>query len=323
MHGGFNDWKNPFPMPKRSNGETNKVSENRIVLEAFDAIAHEYDAAFSHTAVGRLLRERVWAIGSTAFRPSGEAAFTPLLKPKHSVVNDAYPDGLKAVLPRVLELNCGTGEDVIWLAKQGLQVLATDASAEMVELAKVKIARAGLAKFASVQVCTFAEIEHLREENFDLIFSNFGGLNCVSPEELAKLGVVLAQKLKPGGKFIAVVMSRFCWWETLYFLLKWKPREAFRRFSKKPVEARLDARTTVSTWYYSPAEFQKHLQFNSIRSIIKPLGFWLPPSYLNPFFEKKPRLLGFLNFLEQILTPSWMASSADHFLVCLERKVKI
>jgi len=311
-------------MPKRTTGQTNKVSENLIGLEAFDAVAHEYDAAFSHTAVGRLLRERVWAIGSTAFRPSGEGAFTPLLKPKHSVVNDAYPDGLKAVLPQVLELNCGTGEDAIWLAKQGLQVLATDASPEMVEIAKVKIARAGLAKSASVQVCTFAEIEHLPEGNFDLIFSNFGGLNCVSPEELRRLGAVFAQKLKPGGKFIAVVMGRFCWWETLYFLLKLKLRTAFRRFDKNPVDARLDSKTTVPTWYYSPSEFKylirgrKPLAWRK-KSKVMPIGLWLPPSYLNPFFEKRPRLLRFLNLLEKKFAPSWLAFAADHFFICSEK----
>ena len=303
------------------------------MLPEFDAVAHEYDAAFSYTAIGRLLRERVWYCtgvksGRMAFRPSGAAPFTAQ-KDTNSDINASDPDGLKAILPphTALELNCGTGEDAIWLAQQGWQVLATDVSAEMVEVAQAKVElvsnepgnsshrRTSKLRF---QTCSFAEIEHLPEGNFDLIFSNFGGLNCVSPTELSQLGPIFAQKLKPGGEFIAVVMSRFCWWETLYFLLKRKPREAFRRFSKKPVEARLDAQTTVSTWYYSPAEFQKHLQFKGTRSTVQPIGFWLPPSYLNPFFEKRPRLLSFLNFLEQRLAPSWLAPGADHFWVCVE-----
>ena len=277
------------------------------MLPEFDAVAHEYDSTFSFTAVGRLLRERVWYCtgGFSRWNPAAKAAGT------------------------TLELNCGTGEDAIWMAQQGWKVLATDVSAEMVRVAQAKAElfsgktvnlSQAIPINISFQTCSFAEIEQLPEGNFDLIFSNFGGLNCVSPEELSRLGPVFTQKLKPGGRFIAVVMSRFCWWEILYFLLKMKPKAAFRRFSKKPLDARLDAQTSVSTWYYSPLEFQKHLHFKGQAIAVKPIGFWLPPSYLNPFFEKHLRWLGALNILEQNFAPSWLAPAADHFFLCMERE---
>ncbi len=277
---------------------------NKKETKAFDAVAEHYDAEFSHTTLGRLLRERVWYCTGDFSRlnPAAKVAGT------------------------VLELNCGTGEDAIWFAKQGYQVLATDASPEMVAVAKSKIEQTGLANRANVQVCSFAAIAQLPEAGFDLIFSNFGGLNCMSPEDLSRFGSVIAQKLKPGGKFVAVVMGRFCWWETLYFLLKGNPREAFRRFSHKAVNARLDANTTVPTWYYSPSEFRKRLQayiktqgaYGRISSQVHPIGFWLPPSYLNPFFEKRPKSLAFLNFLEKKWAPSCLAFAADHFIICLD-----
>lgn len=267
------------------------------MVPEFNAVAQSYDATFSHTAIGCMQRERVWHYAGSLFnRKSAE----------------------KTALA-VLELNCGTGEDAIWFAKQGFQVLATDYAPEMVAVAKAKIALAGLSGKVRVAVCPFEALEHLPEGNFDLIFSNFGGLNCVSPEILGKLGPLFTQKLLPGGKFIAVVMSRFSWWETLYFLLKKQPKKAFRRLHHKPVKARLDAQTTIATWYYSPQEFQKLLQFKGKCLSVKPIGLWLPPSYLNPFFEKRPRLLGFLNFLEKRCTPSWLAAAGDHFYVCLER----
>ena len=274
MHGGSGGSKHP-----------------KLMSPEFDAIAQDYDATFSHSAVGRMQRERVWAKMEQFHLPPNA---------------------------RVLELSCGTGEDAIWMAQKGWNVLATDASPGMIAVAKTKADKSGLTARLQLQVCSFAAIETLPEGNFDLIFSNFGGLNCVSPEELSKLGKVFAQKLKPGGKFIAVVMGRFCWWETLYFLLKMKPRAAFRRFSKKPVDARLDAQTSVPTWYYSPAAFGKLLGFSGPKPEASPVGVWLPPSYLNPFFEKRPRFLGFLNFLERKLAPAWMASLADHFLICVE-----
>lgn len=274
---------------------------------AFDTLANDYDMSFTHTALGRSMRERVWVLLSRATTSSrGTTA--------------------------ALELNCGTGEDAIWLARQGWQVLATDVSAAMVEMARAKAAtqlseslqlsESSAAERLQFQVCSFSEIGCFVGQQFDLVFSNFGGLNCASPEELQKLSLDLQKLIAPGGLFIAVVMSRFCWQETLYFLLKRKPREAFRRLSKSPVNAYLDEKTTVPTWYYSPTEFQNFFQPKDQRlktkSQIRPVGFWLPPSYLNSFFEKHPRLLRLLNFLEKNCAPAWLAPASDHFLICLE-----
>lgn len=289
---------------------------------AFDTIASDYDKSFTHTALGRLLRERVWQIlGDLMIRGFGDS--------ERDIANLQIS---KSPNPQILELNCGTGEDAIWLARQGWRVLATDVSPEMVEMARMKAAAqlsenwklsesSGIEKHLQFQVCSFSEIGRFEGQKFDLVFSNFGGLNCASPEELKKLSVDLQKLIAPGGHFVAVVMSRFCWQETLYFLLKGKLREAFRRQNWKPVNARLDGKTTVPTWYYSPREFQNLFQTKDQRLKTKcrihPVGFWLPPSYLNPFFEKHPRLLGFLNFLEKNFAPAWLAPAADHFLICL------
>ncbi len=232
----------------------------------------------------------------------------------------------------VLELNCGTGADAVWMAKQGWRVLATDVSPEMVAVTREKARQAGVGALVHTQVCSFAEIGNI-DGTFDLVFSNFGGLNCIPPAALKSLGEVLPGKLKPGGMFVAVVMSRFCWWETLYYLLKMNPKTAFRRLSRNPVNAHLDEKTTVPTWYYSPAEFRRFFCTTDFqvrrrsqthrrtwKSVVqRPAGFWLPPSYLNPFFEKHPRLLRLLNFLEQHCAPAWLAPCADHFFISLEK----
>ncbi len=247
----------------------------------FSALAGAYDATFTETAVGRLQRELVWK-----------------LLEKH------VPG-----TPNVLELNCGTGADAVWMGKRGWQVLATDISPEMVRVAQEKIEAGGMTDFVSAWVCAFSDVEYLPAESFDLIFSNFGGLNCISPEELAQLWPVLRSKLKPGGQIAVVIMGKFCLWETLYFLLKFKPWEAFRRLRKGPVDARLDHHTTVTTWYH-------HFRQPSLSSIMQvksyPVGFWLPPSYLDPFFAKYPRGLRVLGFLERHCCPRWLAWGADH-----------
>lgn len=273
----------------------------------FDSVARDYDAAFTKTAVGRLLRERVWqilvdlGIGGLGYLDANNS-------------NQQTP---KSLNQQALELNCGTGEDAVWLAQQGFWVLATDISPVMVALTENKARQNGAIGRIQTQVRSFAEVGNL-EGPFDLVFSNFGGINCASPEELRKLSLDLQKLVAPGGYFVAVVMSRFCWWETLYYLLKMKPREAFRRWSRESVQACLDENTTVPTWYYSPDEIRRHFPDFQAKRVL-PVGFWLPPSYLNPFFEKRPRLLGLLNFLEKNGAPAWLAPAADHFLICFEK----
>ena len=257
---------------------------------AFSAVANDYDATFTDTAVGRLQRTAVWNLLANQLGGT----------------------------PSVLELNCGTGADAIWMAQHGWQVLATDISAEMVQVANEKIGGTGLTHKATAKVAAFAEIAQLEEGPFDLIFSNFGGLNCISPTALEELGTVLHAKLNPGGQIIAIVMGRFCCWETLYFLLKMNPRQAFRRLRRGPTKAQLDAQTSIETWYYSPAQFRNFFSEYGVVAI-RPIGFWLPPSYLDPFFSKRPRLLRCLRFLENHCAPGWLAGGADHFLIQLKK----
>src|SRR5688572_32498217 len=83
---------------------------------AFDRMATDYDQSFTAGAIGRRMRAAVWRRLDAAFRP-GE---------------------------RVLELNCGTGEDAVYLGSRGVRVLATDSSPEMIAITRVKVARAGL-----------------------------------------------------------------------------------------------------------------------------------------------------------------------------------
>ncbi|HRI58577.1 MAG TPA: class I SAM-dependent methyltransferase [Saprospiraceae bacterium] len=270
----------------------------------FDSIARDYDAVFTHTALGQLMRQRVRDL----YRTGGFGR-------RITIATDEIQSADKTA-GTVLEINCGTGDDAIWLARQGWRVLATDISPEMVAVTDEKARQAGFGDRIESRVCSFADVEHL-EGCFDLVWSNFGGLNCISPEEIERFAPVLSKKLKPGGAFVAVVMSRFCWWETLYFTLKGNGSAAFRRRSRKPVDGRLDENTTLPTWYYSPREFRSLFK-NLTAERILPAGFWLPPSYLNPFFEKRPRWLQLLYFMERRCTPGLLAGASDHFFIEFE-----
>lgn len=264
---------------------------------AFDAIAGSYDDTFTNTAVGRLQRASVYDL------------MVPYLRDEQC--------------QRILEINCGSGQDACWLAQQEKTVLATDISPEMIAVAADK--RQQLTKEQQdrlrLQTLSATELSSLQEEApYDLIFSNFGGLNCLSPQELPLFLEDAAKLLRPGGHLVMVVMGRFCWWESLYFSLKGDWRKAWRRRKRTATAAPLDEHTSISTWYYSPLDFTTQAPPALTQKQLNPIGFWVPPSYLDPFFAKRPKVLQLLHQLEEKTKRfAGLARGADHYFLVMGR----
>ncbi|MCP4442045.1 MAG: class I SAM-dependent methyltransferase [Aureispira sp.] len=268
------------------------------MIQPFDNTASYYDSEFTNTTTGRMQRERVHWHLSKLFQ--------------QNTIKD------------VLELNCGTGEDAVWLARQGCQVLATDISSEMVSVAQQKATHFKLENSISCQTLDAGTIGELGvDKKYDLIFSNFGGLNCLSPQQLEKLAKSAAKLLKPKGFFVAVVMPRFCWWETLFFTLKREFKKAWRRRSKEPISARLSDTASIDTWYYATKEFYRYFQADFRYKQVNAIGLFLPPSYLDKWFENKPFLINNLNRIEKwVPRGTFFANAADHFMIQMQQSDK-
>ena len=147
-------------------------------VNAFDDLAPAYDAQFTHSPVGKALRDAVWSRLDGAFGRSD----------------------------RVLELGCGTGEDAVHLAHRGVHVVATDASCRMIELARSKAQRdscSGAIEFHCVAMESLATC--LDGEPFDGVLSNFGAINCA--RNLAGLVAQVAARIVPGGRLVWVIMG--------------------------------------------------------------------------------------------------------------------
>jgi ubiquinone/menaquinone biosynthesis C-methylase UbiE len=250
----------------------------------FDILAPGYDSAFTNTHVGvqQRLYTRKWLEKFLAGKPALQ----------------------------ILEINCGTGEDAQWLAAMGHTVTATDASEAMIEAGKQKSILRGNPVF---MVCPFEELgTRFLQQRFDLIFSNFSGLNCVDPAALRQLNQQLHDLLNERGYLAVVVFGKYTWWESFYFLLKADLRNACRRWSNKKVMVPLDANTQQPVYYYSSHRLGRMLA--SFRKIEKrPVGLFIPPSYLEGLMRKNPRLFRLLVKLENLFgaVPSFSAL-ADH-----------
>lgn len=260
----------------------------------FDTMAETYDADFTNTAIGKLQRKQVWEF----------------LKP----VLNSYRKPI-----RILEINCGTGEDALELSQSGHFVTATDGSRKMIEKAQEKIAvlKGSNTRFI---VCRFDELsQHFRDEKFDLVISNFGGLNCINSTEMEKLSQQLCSLLHDHGKLFFVIMGRSCVWETFYFLLKGKVATAFRR-RKRSVLFQA-GETAIPVFYYSPGNLKKifHSCYTYCHS--NPIGLFVPPSYLEKIFARRQHWLVNLGRLESKFSKYTMLSNlADHFCIIFQKK---
>lgn len=263
---------------------------------AFDRVALRYDASFTDQQLGHWLRDVVWRELDHAF----------------------------AVGDRVLDLGCGTGADARHLAERGVQVIATDASTGMLDVARQKAEMAGLT-------------DHIAFDHLDLrdvsvngsptaltdsaplagAYSDFGPLNCLP--ERRTLAASLAHAIRPGGIFIAVVMGPLCPWEALWYALHAHPRTAIRRL-RSGVRSQVGD-GVVHVWYPSPrtlrAEFAA--EFEHVKTL--GIGITLPPSDLGHLIQKAPRLFAAAKALDDHLRAhrpfTWLN---DHYLVVFRRR---
>jgi ubiquinone/menaquinone biosynthesis C-methylase UbiE len=262
---------------------------------AFDTLAAGYDAVFSASLIGQAQRRltRQWLM--------------------------AFLCGKKNL--KILEINCGTGEDAWWLASLGHTVIATDQSTEMIRKAQYKAMHTHSEGSVRFITCGFEELgAAFNGEQFDLIFSNFAGLNCATPAELSAINIQLQKLLSENGHLAAVIFGKYTLWETLYFLGKGHPGEAFRRWSNQRVLVPLAESVIQPVYYYSITGFARIMR--SFRLIKKqPVGLCIPPSYLENAMQKRPRFFHWLVKMEaKAKRYARLSSLADHTYLLFKKE---
>jgi ubiquinone/menaquinone biosynthesis C-methylase UbiE len=221
---------------------------------------------------------------------------------------------------RILELNAGTGEDATYFARQGHHVHATDVAPGMLEVLQAKVGRQGLADRVSSECCSFTALEGLKEKGpYDHIFSNFAGLNCTN--ELDKVLRSLPGLLKPGGRVTLVLLPGFCLWEAL-LMFKGKFRTASRRWfaGSKGASSHVEGHY-FRCWYYSPAYVLRALGGSFDLLELEGLCTIVPPSYIEHFAERHPRVFRSLRDREDRWKGSWpWKYIGDYYIISLEKR---
>jgi ubiquinone/menaquinone biosynthesis C-methylase UbiE len=247
------------------------------MASGFDILAPTYDAVWTESTIGKLQREAFWRLAGGLFR-SGQ---------------------------RVLDLGCGTGEDALRLARQGVAVSAIDSSREMVRIAR--------GRGVSALQLPIEQLQRL-ESQFDGAISNFGALNCV--EDLDRVGAALARFIKPGGNLAFCIIGRFCAWETVYYLLRGQVSKAFRRWQRGGVTTSFGVRV----FYPTVAQVCRALapEFELVR--LAGIGVSVPPSFVTGLSDRWLRRLAAID--RWIGTLLIARSIADHRLLIFRRRLE-
>jgi hypothetical protein len=150
----------------------------------------------------------------------------------------------------------------------------------------------------------------------DAVFSNFAPLNCAL--SLAPVRALLEQALAPGGRFIGVVLPRFCPMEIALSLARGDPRTAVRRFHREPIADVEGCRFPMR--YYGAADFDRALGAGFRRIETRSLGICLPPLSFGSAFARVPGLLATLAAVEDRLSGlPGLRRMGDHVLLAYER----
>jgi hypothetical protein len=93
-----------------------------------------------------------------------------------------------------------------------------------------------------------------------------------------------------------------------------------RRRNKHGSETVIDS-LSFKTFYYSPTDIQELFEDHYKSILVKPIGLFVPPSYLEPYVKKRVQILNIFIFLDKLVSRfSFFANMSDHYMIILEKK---
>lgn len=244
----------------------------QTVATAYDRNADKYDEFIENNPNLKRMRERVYRF-ITARLPRGS---------------------------RILDLACGTGTDAVWFAQHGYSVHGVDISGEMLDRAKKKAADLGLQSHLTFEQLSYTDLGRLQPASFDLTFSNFGGLNCVS--DIGLVANSVRPLLSPAARVIWALMPPFCLWESA-MLLRGKVKLATRRFAGHSTVFKEGLNYPV--FYYTPRQVASAWGDGFHLETVEALSVITPPATNKDFAVKRPQMFETLSKLDDSLASRW------------------
>ena len=258
------------------------------VNKGFSKIYEHYESLNNESIIDQTMRQQVYA------------HIERFLKSNHSI----------------LELNSGSGIDAVYFAKKGYAVVATDIADGSQNYIESKIEKLKLHNL-SFKKSSFLNLDELKKQHFDYVFSNFGGLNCTN--ELEKVVESLNLILKKKAIITFVIMGKYYPWDWIY-IFKGNFKRAFIRFKKNNALANVEGEA-VKTYYHSPKKirslFKKDFDYLKAES----LGLFYP-SVNHTSVTKHTNLVKKLISFEKAMNQKKCvpAGIGDYYIITFKKK---
>lgn len=214
----------------------------------------------------------------------------------------------------ILEINAGSGIDAVYFAQKGHHVVATDIASESEKHIKYKTEILNLSNL-HFQKCSFTALNEIRDQKFNHIFSNFGGLNCT--DDLQSVFSQFNRLLLPDGFVSLVIMPKYYPWEMATFIKG--NQNAFRRFDKNGTLSTVE-KQTFKTFYYSPKEVKKAMgnHFRHIKT--KNIGTFYPSAHFVSLQKHKRLMAKLVQFDTWINNSQCMIKGVgDYFVITFQK----
>jgi ubiquinone/menaquinone biosynthesis C-methylase UbiE len=260
--------------------------DTKDVAEAFDAVAGIFDQKFENEITAQI-RETVY-----------------------KTIERIAPAGSS-----ILDINCGTGIDAVNLSGRGYRVVGVDISPQMIQWARKKVRSKNSMRF---YVSSFDNLVDEANGSYDIVLSNFGGLNCV--RNLEPVARQVAEVSKESSYFVGIVMPPFCLWEFVSGVVHFRWGYAVRRMKKQTLATGFSG-NSFAVSYHSPQYIA--LCFRQWFDVERVIGLNIvsPPPGAERFTKRHPYLTAFLRWLDILVQRMpLIRSMGDHYMIVLKRK---
>jgi len=257
----------------------------------WDETSASYDEIFTNTVIGRAERDAVWR-----------------------EVDEVFEGG-----QRVMELNCGTGVDALYLAGRGVRVLACDLSPGMIAMARRRLEASPVRGLVEFRVLPTEEIGALAAEGpFDGAFSDFAGLNCVP--DLAGVARDLGRLMRPGARALFCMLGRYAPWNMARYLAHGELRKATERLRSAGMVRHFADGSAQRVHCPSPGAIARTFAPEFRLRKLTGVGISLPPTFMEPWAARLPRLFESLARADRGLgRVPLLRALAGHVLLQFER----
>ena len=133
----------------------------------------------------------------------------------------------------------------------------------------------------------------------------------------------LARLVRPGGRVVISLLTRYCLWETAWYLLHGDVPTAFRRWGGRAQATVRDRwqEVRVPVYYWSTRHVREAARRNFAVERQMALPWLLPAQYLGGLVRRFPGVFRLSARIDRRLASRWpFYALGDHYLVVLVRR---